>query len=410
MPADTAKYETRLDSLKLRQSIGYYLAFIALGFGSTALGPTLTDLAAQTSSNLGAFSFVFFAFSFGYLVGSLVSGRLYDRFNGHRIMATVLSLTVIALALVPFTNSLWMVIMILFCSGMFSSTIDVGGNTLIVWVHKDNVDVYMNALHTFFGVGAFLSPIIVAQAIAWTGSIHWAFWSLAVSILPVVFYILSISSPQSPEHGHVAETESNIQGMSSIQNRLVALVAVFFFLYVGAEVSFGGWIATYAKTLGLGNAVTAAYLTSAFWGALTLGRFLSVWLAGYLKPASMLFIDLVGCIVCLCLVLFGSGSPLITWVGTIGTGLFMASIFPATVNLAERRVTITGKVTAWFFVGVSLGGMLLPLFIGQMFESTGPRIAPIVILSAIVMASLVYSIMLRLEKTGSDLQTSTTTE
>jgi FHS family Na+ dependent glucose MFS transporter 1 len=400
MPADITKFKTRLDSLKLRQSIGYYLAFIALGFSSTALGPTLTDLAAQTSSKLGAFSFVFFAYSFGYLVGSLVSGRLYDRFSGHRIMATVLSLTVIALALVPFTNSLWMVIMILFCSGMFSSTIDVGGNTLIVWVHRENVDVYMNALHTFFGIGAFLSPIIVAQAIAWSGRIHWAFWSLAASILPVVFYVLSISSPQSPEHGSEAETENTIQGIPPIQSKLVALVAIFFFLYVGAEASFGGWIATYAKILGLGNAVTAAYLTSAFWGALALGRLLSVWLAGYIKPAAMLFIDLVGCLVCLCLVLFGSGSTRVTWIGTIGTGLFMASIFPATINLAERRVTITGKVTAWFFVGASLGGMLLPLLIGQMFESAGPWIAPSVILSAIVVASFIYSIMTRLVKMG----------
>ena len=49
--------------LQLRQSAAYFLAFIALGLSFTALGPTLTDLAAQTSSNLGEFSFVFFASS-----------------------------------------------------------------------------------------------------------------------------------------------------------------------------------------------------------------------------------------------------------------------------------------------------------------------------------------------------------
>ncbi len=51
---------------------------------------------------------------------------------------------------------------------------------------------------------------------------------------------------------------------------------LFFFLYVGAEVGFGGWIFTYAVALDLGSETAAAYLTSAFWGALTFGRLLTI--------------------------------------------------------------------------------------------------------------------------------------
>ena len=40
--------------------------------------------------------------------------------------------------------------------------------------------------------------------------------------------------------------------------------------------------------------------------------------------------------------------------------LEVASIFPTTLSLAERHVTITGQVAGWFFVGASLGGMSLP--------------------------------------------------
>ena len=46
---------------------------------------------------------------------------------------------------------------------------------------------------------------------------------------------------------------------------------------------------------------------------------------------------------------------------------------------AVRRMRITGRVTGWFFVGASVGGMTLPWVIGQFFESVGPR-ATIVIL------------------------------
>jgi FHS family Na+ dependent glucose MFS transporter 1 len=380
-------------SLENKQSIGYYLAFIALGLSFTALGPTLTDLAAQTSSALGEFSFVFFASSMGYLIGSFASGRLYDRHDGHRIMTTVLFLTALALFAVPFIHTLWLLTIIMLCAGMFSGAIDVGGNTLIVWAHGDNVDVYMNAMHSFFGVGAFLSPIVVAQAISWGGGVKWAYWTLAVLMLPVALYVISVKSPGIRKDDTAGNSPDQIKGKLRQRNSFVALVAIFFFLYVGAETSFGGWIATYAKTLGLGNSVTAAYLTSAFWGALTLGRFLSVMLAVYVKPATMLFIDLCGCLVSICLILLGSGSVLITWIGSIGTGLFMASIFPTTINLAERRMTITGKITAWFFVGGSLGGMTLPLIIGQLFDSLGPMVAPSTILVNIVLSCFIFSLM-----------------
>lgn len=383
--------------LQLRQSAAYFLAFIALGLSFTALGPTLTELAAQTSSNLGEFSFVFFASSLGYLIGSFASGRLYDRFDGHRLMTSVLMATSIALALVPFIQSLWLMTLIIFCAGMFSGTIDVGGNTLIVWVHRNKVDVYMNAMHSFFGLGAFLSPIVVAQATAWGGGVRWAYWILALLMLPVAFYIITVQSPaivvEPPEDA--SEHGANIA--SRKRRSLVAFVAVFFFLYVGAETSFGGWIATYARTLGLGTAITAAYLTSAFWGALTVGRFLSVLLAAYVKPVRMLAIDLIGCLLSLLLVVFGADSPVLTWVGTIGTGLFMASIFPTTVNLAERRMTITGKITAWFFVGGSLGGMTLPLVIGQLFDATGPWVAPIAMLVNMVLASLLFIVLVKFD-------------
>ncbi len=390
-------------SIKHQQSLGYFLAFIALGLSFTALGPTLTDLATQTSSDLGEFSLVFFASSLGYLIGSFTAGRLYDRYPGNRIMALVLFMTACALALVPFIQSLWVLTFILLCSGMFSGALDVGCNTLIVWAHEDNVDMYMNALHSFFGVGAFLSPIVVAQAISLGGGVRWAYWTLAVLMLPVALYVISVKSPIAPEEDEEARAKDRLTGKHRTNSHLVILIAAFFFLYVGAETSYGGWVATYAKELDLGNAVTAAYLTSVFWGALTIGRFLSIPLAKYIKPATMLIIDLTGCVLSIIFVVISSGSVVATWFGTFGIGLFMASIFPAAINMAEHRMTITGKITSWFFVGGSLGGMTLPLIIGQFFESLGPWIAPSAILANMLMAVLVFGLMLRVENKASNV-------
>ena len=52
---------------------------------------------------------------------------------------------------------------------------------------------------------------------------------------------------------------------------LVTLIALFFFLYVGAEVSAGGWIYSFALKSGIATVSSAAYLTSVFWAAFTAG-------------------------------------------------------------------------------------------------------------------------------------------
>ena len=74
-------------SLTFSQTFTYYASFIALGMTTASLGPTLLGLATQTGSALNEVSILFTARSFGYLIGSFIGGRLYDRLPGHRTMA-----------------------------------------------------------------------------------------------------------------------------------------------------------------------------------------------------------------------------------------------------------------------------------------------------------------------------------
>jgi FHS family Na+ dependent glucose MFS transporter 1 len=369
---------------KISKTSAYYAAFIALGLMTAVLGPTLPDLAENTGSLLSEISFLFVARSLGYLMGSLFLGRLYDHIPGHRVGVSVLLVVAAMLFVVPLISLLWVLTAILFVLGLAEGTLDLGGNVMLVWVHGKKVGPYMNGLHFFFGVGAFLAPIIVAQAILLTGSITWAYWFLALLALPVAIWFWRLPSPLRDENAD--------GGYAGPMNALmVALIAFFFFLYVGAEASFGGWIFTYTLETGLSEAQVAALLTSAFWGSLTVGRLLTVPLAARIRPRWLIFGDLFGCVLSLIVILLFPGQLLAIWIGTMGTGLAMASIFPTTLTLAERHMTVTGKVTGWFFVGAGAGGMSLPWVIGQLFERVGPTVMMIAILSNIILAVAVFT-------------------
>jgi nitrate/nitrite transporter NarK len=58
-------------------------------------------------------------------------------------------------------------------------------------------------------------------------------------------------------------------------------------------------------------------------------------------------------------------------------------------------MTITGRVTGWFFVGASLGGMTLPWLIGQLFESVGPQVTMLILFADLIIALGVYTVLIR---------------
>ncbi len=376
-------------------TVGYCAAFVALGLTTASLGPTLTDLAKNTHSVLSQISYVFTTRSFGYLLGSFLGGRLYDRRPGNPLMGTVLLLLALGMALVPLVPILWILTALLLLLGMFEGVLDVGGNTLLVWLHGEKVGPYMNALHFFFGIGAFLSPVIVAQVLGISGGVTWAYWALALLIAPVAVFLLRLPSPSALAETRSAPGDTTTAAPRGSNALLVVLIAAFFFLYVGSEGSFGGWIATYAKATGLGDATTAAYLTSAFWGALTLGRLLSIPLAARLRPRVLLFGDLIGCLLSVLVIIAWPGAPLALWIGTFGAGFSMASLFPTMISFAGRHMTTTGKTTAWFFVGASSGGMVIPWLIGQLFESVSPRVTVFIVLVSLLLDLAVFGVITR---------------
>lgn len=367
------------ENARWRNTAAYYLGFILLGMGGAITGPLLVDLAAQTGSELSQISVIFTTGSLGYFVGSTLGGQLYDKYPAHRFMAILLLLSAAATALAPLTTWLWVLSGLFFLTSVAAGAVDVGGNTLLIWVHRDKVGPFMNGLHFAFGLGATISPLLMVPIMRWRGGIAWVYWMLALLNLPVALILFNLPSPPS-----IVEDET--ENGKRIDYLLVALIAVFLFLYVGAEMGFGNWIAAYAQAMGLADTATAAYLTSAFWGVFTVGRLVAIPIAAVWPPRRILWTNLSGALASLALIVLLPGATWALWVGAMVLGFFLASTFPTVFSLAERHLSLTGKLTSIFFVGISLGGMILPWLMGQLFDGVGPRSVMWLILADVILA------------------------
>lgn len=374
--------------MKIRRTIAYYASYITVGFVIGIIGPTLPSLANQTGTLLSRISLLFPILSVGSLLGSFLSGHLFDKVKGHHVMIISVALLITSMTFIPLTPLFWTMMFFFFIVGLASSGLDVGGNTLLVWVHKDKVGPFMVGLHFFFGLGAFTAPMVVGQVLKATGEFEWSYWTLAIICVPVMICFLLINSPV---HDKVLMDDEKVK----TDQLLVFLISLFMFLHVGAELSFGGWIYSYVIKRELTSVTQAAYLTSAYWGAITGGRLISVFISMKLKSRTMLVVYLYGCILAVILLLLGRNAVMLTWIGTILLGISISTLIPSTFTFAKENMDITGKVTSWLVIGLGAGNMFFPWFIGQLFEPVGEIMLPVINLITFLAALLLILIIFR---------------
>ena len=143
------------------RTAGYYGAMATFGLLGAAWGPALPFLASSTNTDLARVSLIFTSLALGGFLGTTLGGRSYDRIPGHAIMTVALLVMAGAAVLIPLTATFWLLLLLIFVLGAAAGLMTVGANTLLVWIHPDNVGPWITGLHFFSGIGAVLAPLII---------------------------------------------------------------------------------------------------------------------------------------------------------------------------------------------------------------------------------------------------------
>lgn len=367
------------------QTLVYFAGLASFGILVASWGPMLPYIAAQTGTNLGDMGLVITARAIGVFTFSMFGARVYDRLPGHPLMGGALLVIAVVFAMVPFVNELWLLLVMIFIMGLGLGLVSVGSNALLAWVHPENLGSWMNGMSFSNSIGSLLAPVLITAILTATGHIRWAFWVLALFIGAFGAYSLFIPSPA------IRKSKSESSAGGRINFGKILPFALFFVLYVSAEVSFGGWLYTYTITLHPESVTGAGLLTSAFFAAMSVGRLAAVPLSTRLRPRTILLIDLLGAIASLILILAIPSSLVALWLGAIGYGFFMASIFPTWMTLADNRIQVNGKIAGIFYGAGAIGSMSFPWLCGQIYEARGPRMMVLAIFFALLGAAGIYA-------------------
>lgn len=382
----------------IRRTFAYYWLFVYGGLGVAITGPTLPALAGQTGVSLGTVGFLFLTGSGGYTLGTLVSGRVYDRARGHLVLGIAQVFSACMLASIPFAPSFWLLAAASVLRGIADGFMNTGANTLLSWTHGERVGPFMNALHFFFGLGAFLSPLLVAQLIEVENGYRWAYLTLAVFGLLAGARVLTLSGDPRPKRDAVSRDASGALDRALYAPILAAMFYLFF--YVGAEIAFGGWVYTYATALGIATPAAAAYLTSAFWLSFTIGRLLSIPVGARFPARRVVPVAVSGGLLMLILMMAFPSSSIVLWLGAVGVGFFMAPVWPTGFTLVSQSIPLSGRASSLILLGDSFGGMILPTLVGKVVEAVGAGTMPYLVAASLALNLLAFAFLLRVRPRG----------
>ena len=186
---------------------------------------------------------------------------------------------------------------------------------------------------------------------------------LFVFAISLVFLGFLCHNPRDPK-----SKQEEGQGTKKISNKalhglLISLMAIFFLLYVGLEVTYGQLVLTFAVNGDLQLArSTGLVIAVVFWGSFAAMRFASIFFSSGFGPITMLLLNFVFCTMgTILLSSMASHTETALWVGTALLGIGLASVFPTGILWIERYIHVSNKVAAAFVMGASLGEMICPV-------------------------------------------------
>lgn len=347
-----------------------YLAFISLGLPDSLLGPAWPTMYIDLAVPIHFAGIISMIIAGGTVVSSLLSARLIARRGVAAVTTYSVLMTALALLGYSFSHHFVFLCLLAIPLGLGAGCVDAALNNYVALHYKAR---HMNWLHCFWGVGAAAGPIIMANQLAQGQSWNSGYFAVGLMQLGLVLILLLsiplwVRKPATQSEGGEG-TKSAFKSLLHIPGLKQALMV--FFCYCSVEATFGLWGASYLVFARNLEPDEAAKLVSIYYIGITVGRFLSGFIAGWLTNKQMVYIG-QGIIV---LGLFVLLLPLDFTVlpGFLLIGLGCAPIFPSLLHETPRNFgqkyaqPIMGVQMASAYVGITL----MPLLFGKLASYLG---------------------------------------
>ncbi|UOF92435.1 MFS transporter [Fodinisporobacter ferrooxydans] len=371
------------------------VSYLLLGVTEVIIGSLLPELLKFYGKNYSNGGVLIFSQFIGFLLGVLISPWCVRRF-GRR---NVLLLAFLSLGVAQFSVSKlphWYIFQLVIpISGLGLGIIQSTVGALILELIKHKQSKAMSKLEVFFGLGSLLMPFVVSMLIK---KQIWSWSFTIVSIAALIMAILWKWYPFGEYNDYLKEKQLHAQkNKMKVTNSkrncsLLIIFVLFFFLYVGIEVSISNYIPSiFIEKFKISNSF-ATLSVAVFWSAMVIGRALTGVISAKISYSLFLNRSNIGTFLIL---IFLAVIPdvQISFILVVLIGLFMSGIFAIALLLANQTLQgSTQQTSSLLIASAGSGGAVLPLFIGWCLDTFSYQ-ATLWILAAFALLMNVFMVL-----------------
>lgn len=357
-----------------------YLIFISLGLPDSLLGsgwPKMQTVFGVPSSYAG---YVSMTISFMTIISALLSPRMIRRFHTKWIVIVSIFLTVLGLLGFSICGQYWMLFLFAVPYGLGAGAIDASVNHYVANHYASSV---MNFLHCFYGVGAVISPYIMAQALKtarWNEGYRWTSY-IQMGILLVC--LLSLPLWKRNERSSDGDAEDSAGILEALKVPGVVLTLIAFFAYCSGEATCFLWTPSYfaGTRAGLSDERIASF-GSLIFGGLMLGRLISGFISNRLGDRLLIRLGIGIELAGILLVFLPVQGVLTAAVGFVVIGTGMGPVYPAIQHMAPANFgrRYSAAVIGLQMASAYMGSTFMPMVFGHLQQAVGIGIMPVYLL------------------------------
>ncbi|KAG8715778.1 hypothetical protein FRC11_000073, partial [Ceratobasidium sp. 423] len=351
------------------------------GWNDAATGPLLPTIQAHYNIGFIIVSMLFVSNCVGYLSAAVINIHLTDRLGLGKITLLGGMLQILAYSMLAPAPPFPVMCISYALNGFGVALHNAQANGFVAELPK-NTSAKLGLLHAGYGecAGAFAAPFVATQ---FAQMPRWSLYyltSIGLSLINslAIFFVFKLRRQHevmelpAPQVDTSRNDENAYKAVFS--SRAAQLLAIFSWVYVGTEVTVGGWIVTFIIEE-RGGGASSGYVSSGFFGGLMLRRVALLWINKRIGERRVIYLYSVIAIA-LQLVIWLVPDIIGNAVAVSFVGLLLGPMFPiimkVTSELVPKRI-LTGCI-GWIASSGQVGSAVFPFMTGALAQKHGVKV------------------------------------
>jgi fucose permease len=344
---------------------------LATGVGVALLGSVKLTLARKLKIDEARVGGMVSVFGFAMIPVMLTVGFVTDLVGKQPVVIGGSLLMAGSLLVLAGSSRYWPALLaVLLLSAGWATLINVI-NPISLFAFPGTAAYALNLACFFFGLGAFLTPLLVAYLVRRIG-LRTTLLALAgfVLLTAVLAFTVDFSALVQSPGEDAATTSANVGITTLLGDAMLWLCALALFFYAPLEATMAAWATTYLGDKGVSEGSSAGLL-SVFWLLFTGSRLLTAFALPKGSETTLVLALSVLCIAVWTAVVFGRRRGMAIG-SVIVAGLVFGPIFPTVMALLLGHFprSLHGRAVGLFFALGGLGWTAIPMLIGAYAQRT----------------------------------------